>query len=525
MKSPRAKKAATPGKPQGVPSQPATPYTFPAPIRGWVQNENLAAAQPAGAAVLDNWVCTTTGIRVRSGRSRYATLGAPVSSMFVYRSTSQAMFAATATGIFNVSLVTNPNTVQTPVVTGLAGGEWSTVQFGTAGGDFLVAANGADTVRLFNGTTWSVAAITGVVTSLLSHVWTFANRLWFVERDSLSVWYLPIDSIGGAALEFPMGAIFGKGGSLLFGATWSMDAGDGLDDKCVFVTTEGEVAIYEGTNPSSAADWRLVGRYDMPKPMGKAAVVGAGGDLLIATAVGMIPISAAVNSDLGAIETKAVSAPIRPHWQRQVLNSPGGWQAQKFTEQEYMIVSSRNGSDCMVINLVTGGWSRFTGWDVRCMAEFGNRGFMGSLDGRIYRMESGASDDGAIYTAAYLAQHDALQAYGATKTVKQIRPTFRFSTPFAPMVSATADFSLTLGAPPPVLAGAPSGDLWDLGRWDLAVWDTVAGQSTTQSLWSSVGITGTFIAPEVQISIGGLLEPDIDLVSCDVMFTVGAGVT
>lgn len=54
--------------------------------------------------------------------------------------------------------------------------------------------------------------ISGVDTSDLSYVWSYKNRLFFIEKESLNVWYLPIDSIGGAAVSFPMGGEFSDGG-------------------------------------------------------------------------------------------------------------------------------------------------------------------------------------------------------------------------------------------------------------------------------------------------------------------------
>ena len=85
-----------------------------------------------------------------------------------------------------------------------------------------------------------------------------------------------------------------KGGKLLFGATWSIDAGDGIDDKCVFVTDLGEVLIFTGSNPSDAANWRQEGRYQIGAPLGMNAHMLLGGDLLIATVDGIVPVSQAI---------------------------------------------------------------------------------------------------------------------------------------------------------------------------------------------------------------------------------------
>ena len=521
---PRAKKIPSPRKRPDITATSAQPYSFPAPIRGWVLNENLAASQPAGARILDNWVCTTTGARVRGGSLRYASLGSAVKALFAYRSGGETNFAATSTAIYDITTVSDPDVAPTAAVSGLTSGDWSTVQFGTAGGDFLYAVNGADDARLFDGGAWvavdgaSTPAITGVDTSDFSHVWTYGSRVWFVIKDTLSAAYLPIDSIGGAATVFPLSGVFSKGGTLLFGAKWSMDAGDGLDDKCVFVSSEGEVAVYEGTNPSSAADWRLAGRYDMPRPLGKDAVINAGGDLLIATEAGMIPISAAVSTDLGAIETKAVSARISPYWLEQVQLYPSGWHARKFSRAGYMIVSPPDGNTCLVANLITGAWSRFTGWDAACLEDFAAGGFFGGAEGRIYRMEVGGSDDGEIYTTSFLGQHDAMGAAGSVKTMLQMRATFRFRTAFSAQVGATPDFDISLPSPPSAVEMETT-DGWDTGLWDVALWDA-ASPAGTRSEWASVGLTGTYLAPMVQMTFGSSGAPSVELVALDAMLLI-----
>lgn len=526
----RPKKRASPRKQPDIPATPAVSFSFPAPIKGLVLNENLAMAEPGGASVLDNWVCTTTGARVRGGKLLYATLDDTVEALFSYRATNTLLLAATETSIFDISNVVDPEVAPTPVVTGQTSGDWSTVQFGTAGGNFLYAVNGADNAQLFDGTTWteitgaSTPAVTGVDTADLAHVWNFGSRVWFVEKDTQTAWYLPVDSIAGAAEMFPLAGVFTKGGTLLFGAKWSMDAGDGLDDKCVFVSSEGEIAVYEGTNPASAADWRLAGRYDFPRPLGKSAVVGAGGDLLIATEVGMIPISAAISSDIGAIETKAVSNRIKPLWRDLIQVYPASWTAKKFNLAGYMIVSAKDGETCLVVNLTTGGWSRFTGWDVLCMEEAAGQGYIGGGAGTVYLIDISGSDAGEIYEADYLGAHDSMGAPGGEKTVKQARATFRYSTPFKARVNATTDFSTDLGAPPSSIEVSAE-NLWGTGLWDDALWD--GGPSApmeTRALWSSVGVTGAFVAPSVQITMGSGPTPQIELVGIDVMFHLGATV-
>lgn len=526
------KKAPTRKGPEPTPKTPARAHTFPAPIRGWILNENVSMPQPAGALTLDNWICTTTGIKPRGGVATHVTLEAPATSLFSYRSGgAEVFFGATASKIYDISAASE--TTPPVVVAGQTGGAYSAQQFGTAGGDYLYAVNGADSAQLYDGSTWtqiddvSTPAITGVTTASLSNVWAFANRLFFVEAGTQNAWYLGVDSIGGAANEFSLAGIFKKGGSLLFGATWSLDAGDGLDDKCIFVSTEGEVAVYEGTNPGSAADWRKVGVYQITRPLGPKAIMQAGGDLLIANENGLVPISAAIQRDTAALELAAVSRAITPHWQSQVSATGGSaWEIVKWPQQNIMVISQPNDPDntALIANLQTGAWSRQTGWDTQCLGFYDESVFFGDSEGRVSRMETGGSDNGVPYTCVYIGQHEGMGAPGVEKTVSQVRATFKVATKIAPYVSAKTDYDQT----PSLAPSAPANDtelgVWDVALWDDAAWDA-AGLPETRARWSSVGRTGRTVAPEVQMTFGNTAKPLVELVSIDAAYDIGALVT
>src|SRR3546814_11463455 len=59
----------------------------------------------------------------------------------------------------------------------------------------------------------------------MSYVWVYKSRLWFAQKDSMTAWYMDnADSIGGTAEPFPLGGVFGLGGSLLFGSAWYIDS-------------------------------------------------------------------------------------------------------------------------------------------------------------------------------------------------------------------------------------------------------------------------------------------------------------
>ena len=504
------------------------PYTFVAPRGGWVTSQNLVQSPPGTAQVLENWRPTTTGISLRGGSRTHATINATgVKSLIAYNPTgAQKLFAADATNIYNITTVADPLIPPSPDVTGQTSGYYAYVNFVTAGGSFLTAVNGTDAALLYNGTVWSTAAITGVTTSTLSHVWVYRNREFFVQDSSLSAWYLPVNSIAGAALEVSLYGIFKKGGKLLFGSTWSLGQTTGLDDNCVFVTDQGEAAIYSG-DPDDAT-WTLVGVYDLSNPLGKRGTMRAGGDLVIATEEGMVPISAAVSKDAAVLSLAAISKNIEPDWRAAALERNSlPWEIVKWPEQRYAIVSLPITSDdqeaiCFVVNTETGAWCKYTGWNTQCMDLLDNQLYFGTVDGTIKLAEVGGSDDGDPIYYTYVGNPDPItKNIAGVKTMHQARVTFRSATTFNSQVTFATNYTVTVPSPPNAAADAASNE-WDSGLWDVALWDQAAPDASIGTKWISIGRNGYVFQPIVQIT-GALSQlPRTELVQIDAMLETGA---
>ena len=508
--------------------------TFPAPTAGWVVSDNLSTQRPASALILENWFPTTTGARVRGGSSKWATItsGGPALTMFTYTSGSVSkFFASDETNIFDITSVVDVDAIPTAAVTGQTSGNYSPVEMVTVAGEYLIVVNGEDDAQLYDGSTWqalnavSTPSITGVATADLSNGWVFANRVFFVESGTLNSWYLPVDSIGGLALDFSLAGVFKKGGALLFGGTWSLDSGSGLDDKCIFVSTEGEVAIYQGIDPSNASTWALVGVYEITKPMGAKATMRAGGDLLIAAEDGIIPLTEAIRKDPAALSLAAVTKNIEPVWKKEVVSRRTlPWEILKWPSNNMLIVSQpitdTQSAQCLVANIETGAWCKFTGWDTRCMALFNNFGYFGTNDGRVMQMEVGGNDDGAVYTAFYAGGFDHLSSPGSEKVVHQFRETYLSASPFNSQASVSVDFSIEQPVAPNAIADYII-DEWDVGKWDQGQWDGGEETFSVSSRWRSIGRQGRAISPQIQITCGVTPFPRIELVNIDMTYTEG----
>jgi hypothetical protein len=510
--------------------------TYTAPIGGWVTNANLADQDQQSAVVLENFWPTETGIEPRGGTKHRVSVPSGVKSLFAYRAgRAEQFFAATDTGIYAFGPDTPLDTDLTAVVTGQKSGDYNILEMQTDGGSFLTVVNGIDPLQIFDGTSWqqvtdtsSPFAITDVDTSLFSHAWAYRNRQFFIQKDSMNAWYLGVNSVAGAATKLPLAGIFNKGGSLLFGATWSSDSGAGMDDRCVFATDQGEFAVFGG-DPIDG--WSMTGVYDIGAPLGRRAIMSVGGDLIIATKGGLIPISAALQKDLGELKLVSLSRAIEPDWRREAALSgrSSGWRLVKWESRNMAFaIPPKAGSDrqhCFVVNLGTGKWSKFRGWKIHDLNILGDTLYYGDGSGAIFQGDFGGTDNGNLIECKACFAFDHLSSVGAFKQAHMVRGTFRHSTPFGPQFTVASDFRPRFGAAPNAVndPGYQSSQ-WDVAAWDISKWAADFSDYTIREHWDSVSAQGHALAVQLQITSGAAYKLDCELISVDLTYSTGGTV-
>lgn len=497
--------------------------TFPAPTNGWYVGANLAEAPPMTAYLMENFFPQQDYVRIRRGSVEYATgLGGTVSKLFTYEAgVTKKLFACTSTAIWNV---TGGGAIGASdyVVTNA---DWQFVQFTTTGGTYIRGVNGADTPLLYDGATWATTpAITGVTDTNLSAVWSFKNRLYFIEKNTLNAWYLPVDSIGGAASRLALGGVFPLGGNLIAGATWAISSNSGLYETCVFITDKGEVAMYDGDYPG-ATGWTLKGLYQVGRPLGRDCLMKAGGDLLIVTEDGIVPMSKVMTLDRIALANEAITKPIQPAWREAVINRTGlsGWSITIWPLESMAVIClpqiDSNNREQFVANVRSGAWCRYTGWDAFSFAVLDNRLYFGTSDGRVMRGETGGNDDGSLYTAKLIYSWEAFKQGANRKQVKAIRPVYRATFNVAPSLEVLADYNTSTRPAPAASANTITGAVWGTAIWGVDVWPgTVFQKSDT---WQSANGFGVVLAPVIQISVSSDSTPDFRLQQMDVLFETG----
>jgi len=371
----------------------------------------------------------------------------------------------------------------------------------------------------------SSVTITGVDTDTLSDLWLFKSRLFFIEKDSLTAWYLPVASVGGSASDISFAGVFRRGGSLLMGGTWSLDSGSGMDDRCVFVSDEGEVAIYEGTDPSSSTTWQIVGRYDIGKPLGKRATMQAGGDFLIATVDGIVPLSQVISKDPAALSLAAVTRPIEETWKIEA-NRGSAIELHKWTNEGLGLVPLPDAERMLTVNLQTGAWAEQTGWYANCASLYLGSAYIGRDDGRIYKINDSGTDDGEAFTAQYCHSFQDLGDAVSYKSAQLVRCSFFASSDFNYKPGLAFDYNVNFPVAPS--ASTDSGDtlIWGVGDWDVNTWGSDVAEPATAltTEWRTVTGAGYALAPMVQITSGSSVYQTIELVRIDVAYEAGGRV-
>ncbi len=503
----------------------AKTQSLAAPVGGWNARDSWADMAPDDAVILSNWFPSATDVSMRGGYSRHAYgFTGQCESLLVYNSpTTSKMFAAVATAL-SIYDVTSGGTVGAAAVTGLTNARFQYINFATAGGNFMYAVNGSDGPQLYDGTTWttitavSVPAITGVTAANLIHVNVFKRRLWFVEKNTLKVWYLPIDSIGGAAQQLNFQSLAGIGGYLVAMGTWTVDSGQGPDDLAVFVTSQGQVIVYRGIDPANDVTWTLAGVWNVGAPIGLRCFIKYGGDLLLLTFDGVFELSKLLQSN--TIDySSALSDKIRTAMSDAVAAYSGnfGWEMISYPKANALHVNipvtTGSAQVQYVMNTITKAWCDFSGWTANCWALFNQIPYFGA-NGFVALAWSGFADNTSDITGQGQQAFNYFGSRGQLKRFTMMRPMISSNGIPGVLVDVNVDFDTSVPTGSASLSPMPTA-VWDTAIWDATMWSG----DTIYKVWQGVSGIGFCGAPVLVATINGM---DCRWLATDVVLEPGA---
>jgi len=410
-------------------------------------------------------------------------------------------------------------------------GEWYHTQFVTEGGNFMLAVSGGAGYYSYTVTT-GVGAWTEHVDGTsageiewptldtntskdIVFIWTWKSRVWFLVRDSAVAYYLPINQLSGKLEAFDFGQQLNLGGALLWASNWTYDSGAGIDDSLVLASTEGQILVYEGTDPAVAANFKLKGRWFAGRfPVGRRNFCEHGGSVLFICEYGLQSISDLVS---GRLHTSNLSGTvgwkINPRLAGLVSENIDleYWALVPYPTEEYLVlltplIDTTTGlKQQFVMNSLTNAWGTFSGLNMKSADVFYGKFIAGTDDGLINQdfvgYEDGVSSDGTVKGDIVTARiQGAFDDYGSPIMNKRMlrikvyglanaQPTF-----FARFL---AEYNLTT----PIDAPTPKQSIYPL--WDDAIWDENIWAEGDGSFHQWFGLSGFGKKVSLQLAIRG----------------------
>jgi hypothetical protein len=369
----------------------------------------------------------------------------------------------------------------------------------------------------------------GINPTNVAFVFTWKRRVWFVQRNSSSIWYLPVDQITGTAVEFPLGPFLKQGGTVSMLANWTIDAGTGLDDMLVAISARGDVLVYKGTDPASASTFQLIGSWEVGEsPKGRRHAIQYGGDLLLLSNNGLFPLSFVTRggADMLKASEQDYTSKITDLLSGEMSNSFNvyGWSMELYARDGLLLISEPdNGSVTnrqFVMNVTKNAWCLFSDIPVQSMGQSSGLLFAGSPAGIVYILQDGYFDNvtygtstGTGITGELQPAFDYFDSPGRNKNYLMVRPTFLSVDRPGVVAQMNTDFTFQGAASTPSFP-APSGSLWDVSKWDVAQW---AGALKTYQQW--LGVNGVGFAGSLNLKT--VTAGDTQLASIDYMLEDG----
>jgi hypothetical protein len=284
-----------------------------------------------------------------------------------------------------------------------------------------------------------------------------------------------------------------------------MDAGEDLNDRLLFLSTTGEVAVYSGTDPDNANAWRLDAVYSIPPPVGFKGYTELGGDLLILTRSGILPLSRVVAGEANAAIFEAtISKMINRTVNRvyQSIGTTGDWQLISVQSLQAVVLEippvGSTPAKQFVMNTLTGAWGEFT-LPATTFSNYLGKAYFGGA-GVVYLQGQGARLDnikrdgsgGVPIQCSLFSAFSELESPGVLKHFKMVRPIFQGQQIPSYKIAVNVDYDTALltGNPPnpPPSSGTY---LWDSALWDSAFWSS--GVTVTRP-WSGIKGLGYAVA-------------------------------
>lgn len=438
--------------------------------------------KPEDAQTLINWYPRLTHVETRKGFSEHCDTGetSQVLTLATLDTGSTTKLIAVCNGKFFDVTTSSPSTL----ATGLTGSEWVHTHFGNR----LFFVNGTDAAKDYDGSTLSSTSWTGVTPANLDFVTSFKSRLYFVEKNSQSFWYGSVDAVTGALTEFDLAQTGTFGGTLYAIGSLPIDGGSGPDDVFWALMSSGELILYSGSNPGS--DFSRIGVFKIGEPIAKKAIERVGNDVYIVTSDGIVSLQKVLpygRAGRNKFSDKIVKA---AKYATDTYSAQSGWCAKFYPKKGMLIFNvpiSSSRAEQYVCNLDTGAWCKFKNQNAGSWALMSKDLYFGGKAGKIYKADTGTSDDGAVIAADAITAWNYFGSRAYLKKFNMYRPILNSTDTPGVVAAIGVDFDNQIATNPVSSNPITSDAVWDTAVWDTAIW---AGGSMVTRSWEAAGGVG-----------------------------------
>lgn len=450
-----------------------TTMDIPAPVGGWNARDSLSQMRPTDAVELINWFPRQSDMVTRPGTSLHCATGenANVEQVMAYEHGGTSKLLAAVNGkIFDVT-----TSIASSLDTGFGSNLWSNVMFKS----LLFMANGEDAVRTYDGSSLATPSFSGPTVADLIYVTVYKSRLYFIEKESTSIWYGATGAVSGTLTEFDFAGVTSLRGHLMIVTHLKGDGGDGgQDDIFIAIFSEGDVLAYVGSDPGDPNNWQLLGHYRMARPLSRFGIVESEDDIYLITARGYVKLSEVLKSGAATPDRYMLSSRIQQAVTAQIANIgvSTGWRMMLHPRGQMLVVTVPGAAEARhyhVRNINTGAWARFQDFMAFSWTLLGAQPYFGGEAGGVYKFDDGSvSDEGedSIHCSAQPAWNT-LRMPGRNKRVQFIKPYFRCEAAPVTRVSLGVDYGLIGGGEFTDFA-SPNYAVWDEAEWDVDEWAT-----------------------------------------------------
>jgi uncharacterized protein YaiE (UPF0345 family) len=483
------------------------------------------------AVRLDNFIVKPFGVELRHGYILHQnTFEFRINTIIPYQARVPAddrLFGVTYEGIYDITSRQDNAVKPTPDVTFATQtldvtDLWSWIPFSNLGENFVCAVSDLNGYFTYDATGGWISRNAGMSGPVgfdpldLDYIMSWKRRLWFVPQSGTKAYYLPVNQVVGVVEEFDFGPYMRQGGSIKQLVSWTRDGGDGIDDFLIVLGSQGDVIVYQGTDPANADTFAMVGIWDLGSlPLGRRLAIKSGGDVKVLCEVGLIDLSTLFQGAINLASKDSLGYPIQTAISSVVnrtLNT-GQWEVHYFSPEELFVVKEPitvllTESKMWAANVHSRAWGNLNDLPQQTLGMFQDQLYGSDSVGNVYQLLTGNVDNldfegfsseitGRIQTGFY--------NFGTAKLKKfhVIQPTFQSLVAPALQVQMYTEFNFDALSGSPGFGAPTQGAQWDIDKWDIAVW---AGLANTFQVWAGVQGIGFFGSLAMNVrGVGGTI--------------------